>query len=196
MRWIVLFFIGLALLAVVGSCKKKASDQPNEATEVEDVLLTDEMEDALSPALSSAIKSTICLYDSVYNNNELFSFWKEYANIIKVIFTKKKDDCYVTIIDCLYYQTYLLAGYILYQKYMIVFDEYDPIEHELYIKASGYDNSCNCNLVDVEKLRHDTPPQEFHNENSEFVNYDFDGIGRRYKIHNRDSLEIVFEGFI
>ncbi|MDH6342442.1 hypothetical protein M2480_001064 [Parabacteroides sp. PFB2-12] len=190
------FFIGLVLISTVVSCKKNTSSKPEKITEIEAVTHADEMEDSLSPALYSAIKSTICLYDSVYHNKRFYSFGKEYANIIKVVFTKREDDCYVTIIDCLYYQTYLLNGYILYQKYMIVFDEYDPVEHELYIKASGYDNACNCNLVNIEKLRRDTPPQEFHDENSEFVNYDFDGIGRRYKIHSRDSLELVFEGFI
>jgi len=56
-------------------------------------------------------------------------------------------------------------------------------------------NSSGISVIDSSKLTMSLPPDIYPNEFSEAINDTFEPYGRKYKIHDNDSYELVFEGY-
>ena len=62
------------------------------------------------------------------------------------------------------------------------------------------ESKCAAFLIDKSKLITDPPksyregPGGFGDENSEFADYFYEPVGKRFRIHSADSLELVFDG--
>jgi PII-like signaling protein len=128
----------------------------------------------LSQTFWKELKIFIHEQDSLVGEN-----YSEY-NIVVVFFSETEGACFVTIATEIYYDSNHLQGYQEIDDKLIAF--YNP------------DNVCNKGIVDSSKLRTGVP-QDFPNENSPFaIHTTYDPSGKRFKIHSKDNLELVFSG--
>ncbi len=102
-------------------------------------------------------------------------------NIYIVFFSEKVDGCYITMSTAHFYDSHHLVGYIIINDKMIAF--YKP------------ESECNKGLVDITKLKKGKP-DGFIDENSEWANDIYEPNGRKYKVHSKDSLELVYSGYL
>lgn len=134
------------------------------------------------------------------------------SRLITIQIEEKENERYVNLLTYLYYDSRLLCGYEVIDGCMIAYyyTYADGINiynfHSmLETKESSEllkESDCAEFLIDKFKLTTDLPngfPEDsigYPNENSWFAsNCTFDPWGRRFLIHNADSLELVFEGF-
>ena len=129
----------------------------------------------------------------------------DFDMVIPIWAIKKGNVCSLFISNSYFYDTRFLIGYQIIENKMVAFyykyaDEkmnYSDFHKMLdTIDKSELEDESSCLdcLIDRSKLKVDYPT-DYLNENSEEVsNWFFDPIGRRYIIHNPDSLELVFEG--
>lgn len=137
----------------------------------------------ISKSLLKALDDLLIISDT--NNAE--------TNIIYLIFKKEKNECYLSIFKTYAYMSYYLKGYINYKNNIIVLYNSDyKIGSDYFI----YDYDCCTGLIDTTKLIRDIPPKDYQNENSEKGQILHDPIGRKYKIQSKDSLELVYEGYL
>lgn len=134
------------------------------------------------------------------------------SRLITIQIEEKENERYVNLLTYLYYDSRLLCGYEVIDGCMIAYyyTYADGINiynfHSmLETKESSEllkESDCAEFLIDKFKLTTDLPndfPEDsigYPNENSWFAsNCTFEPWGRRFLIHNADSLELVFEGF-
>lgn len=128
--------------------------------------------------------------------------------VIPVRIERQKELCHLFITIDNYYDSRFLIGYQLIEGKMIAyyydyFDEHTKQQDYFtrYFDSDSvkqlviFENNCSNELINVSKLER-TIPNGFLNENSnDVMNNYYEPIGRHYIIHNRDSLELVFEGY-
>ncbi len=157
-------------------CKNKTSDKRKMVINTnQKEIVKDNKTSAICPVLLNELESLIAYNDSI-NNKDEFNI-----NIYMVFFSKKVDGCYITITTVHFYDSNHLVGYTMIDNKMIVF--YNP------------ESECNKGLVDINKLEKGKPGS-FIDENSEQANDIYEPNGRRYKIYSKDSLELVYSGWL
>lgn len=162
--------------------QKKPSSEKNDVEKVavnSASYTTENVDSVLYPTLQRIIEDLTFFYDSVLYKNDRPTHTNP-RNIYRAIFGKKGNDCFITISVALVYRSYELRGYTILNNKMLVF--------------SNPENECNCGLIDTTKMSRNIPVKGYGDENSDLAYNTFDPIGRRYKIHNKDSLELVFTG--
>ncbi len=103
------------------------------------------------------------------------------TNIFLVDFYNEDSSCYVKIMRYHYYDGSKMDGYVIIKDNLIVFNN---------ISECGFDLVYSDNL-------HKNRIRDFPDENSDkAIHTDFDPIGKRFKIHNKDSLELLYFGFL
>ncbi|MDH6311926.1 hypothetical protein M2137_000685 [Parabacteroides sp. PFB2-10] len=179
MRWIVFSFVFIFFASCLSKREQLIAKENNETEALGN--------GALSLELLAQIEDLIQLYDD--RKSEISTE----TNMIKMEFRRSNGECFLVLYDMPYYQRKKLKGYEIVNSYMIY---YDDNEDELYVNMYNLDEKCNCDLVDFDKLETEPLADYTEIENSDLREGNFDPIGRIYKIHSRDSLELVFEGFI
>lgn len=130
--------------------------------------------EGLSPTLLDELNKFIAKQDTLKNENHFD------AKIIVVHFSKKDNDCYVSIGTSHFYNSQNLEGFLIIGDKMIAF--YNP------------QSECNKGLVNVSKLKAGMP-NDFPDENSDIaIHTTYDPWGKKYKIHSQDSLELLYSG--
>ena len=158
------------------SCNSKTSNEKKtDSNKKQKEMIKENKTGAICPVLYKELESLIAYNDSA-SKKDKFSI-----NIYIVFFSKKADGCYITISTTHFYDSHYLIGYIMINNKMISF--YNP------------ENECNNGLIDVVKLEKEKP-EGFIDENSEQANDIYEPNGRKYKIHSKDSLELVYSGFL
>lgn len=150
---------------------------------------------AFCPSLLKEIKAFIR-----QNGEPVIAMWIE----------DKGDDSFVFFTTALFYYSRYMHGYQIIDGRMVVYC-YNVIEgiwcdYEFVGKYQAdssellTESKCAELLIDKSKLITDLPksyyedPNGFADENSEFADYFYEPVGRRFRIHSADSLELVFDG--
>lgn len=167
---------------------------------------TNELDSEDIIAIQSFDKDT-CAYSPVLLK-EIHSFinkYDDYGMIIAIRAQKRKEQCFLFMSTELYYNSSFLIGYQIVDGKMIAYckdylDEntshynYDKQYSKIEKTELSSVDVCLSGLIDESKLKNDHP-DGYLNENSEDIKYwNYDPVGRRYVIHNQNSLELVFEG--
>lgn len=177
-------FLSFILVCLFLGCNNTSSDN-KKANSKENKMSKAAKKDAVCSVLTRELESLIANNDSIDKGSAIS------GNVYIVFFFSKETDCYVTIYQSLcYYQSfypktlsspsYDMEGFILLKNKMVAF----------YNLASG----CNKGLVDITKLEKGSP-KDFPDESSDLaIHTTYDPWGKKYKIHSRDSLELVYSG--
>lgn len=173
------YLIGIALLS---SCYNKQSNIDSKYLVYKGTIdCKEQIDDIISPLLLSVLDDLILLYDSIDNN----------TNIINLDFKKKGDDCFLKIYDLPDYYSNILKGYVHYKNWIIILYNSDyKLGSEYFI----YNYECCDGLLDTTKLVKSKPSDKYRDAYTKGPERLYDPIGRVYKIHSKDSLELVFEG--
>jgi hypothetical protein len=138
------------------------------------------IKDRKSKIISPALYKEILLFDRYADSLAIYGNYS-YTPIVFVEFELKDQECNVLIGKQNVYNRSMMNGYLKIGKKLLVF----------YSST----NSCNCGLVNNNKL-HTKLNKNHLNENSIEARYNkYDPWGRKFKIHNRDSLEFISQGF-
>ncbi|MFZ5430431.1 MAG: hypothetical protein ACOZDD_09370 [Bacteroidota bacterium] len=179
-------FISIILANLLLGCRNISSEY-RKANSAENELINCTDMDAVSSVLIQKIKGMIAYNDSIDKVSSIK------ADVFIVFFSQENAGCYVTIFQSLnYYKSFYpstlsspsidLEGYILLKDKMVAF--------------YNLGSECNTGLVDCTKLEKDNP-DVFPDENSDIVIHTtYDPRGKRFRIHSKDSLELVFSGYL
>ena len=129
---------------------------------------------AICPVLLYELEELISTRD---NDDNIAS-----KDIYVVHFEDTEEGCFVLIGASMYYRSYAIKGYLIYNKKLIVF--YNP------------ESECNIGLVDIAKLQTGKPDGYLDEYSEKAIHTTYDPRGKRYKIHSKDSLELVFSGYL
>jgi len=168
-------YISFVFACLFIGCDNATSDKKAESNTKVNKMTKIDKNDALAPVLSKELKSLIAYNDSVSKKN-VFK-----TNIYIVYFSKKENACYLIMSTAHFYDSSNLSGYTLLNDKMIAL--YNP------------ENECNYGLIDTAKLKKGRP-EGFSDENSKEAETIYEPYGRKYKIHNKDVLELVYSGAI
>lgn len=137
------------------------------------------IKDKKDKIVSPALYNEILLFDRYADSLAIYGI-SSYTPIIFVEFESKDQECYVLIGKQNVYNRSMMNGYIKLGKKLLVF----------YSST----NSCNCGLVDNNKLN-TKPNKNYSDENSIEARYsNYDPWGRKFRIYNRDSLVLIYQG--
>ena len=182
-----LIFILISFASVLVSCKNNSVKEKEVKNKKTKEMISEDKMTVIYPTLLEELEDVITYRDSIDMGSSII------GNVYIVFFSESKGDCYVTIFQSLcYYQSfypqtlshpsYNLEGYTLLNGKMIAF--YNP------------ESNCNKGLVDITKLKKGKP-KDFPGENSDIaVHTNYDPWGKKYKIHSKDSLELVYSGYL
>jgi hypothetical protein len=131
--------------------------------------------DVLGKELQKELTSFILYEDSLYRKEENYGTWDIYI----VNFFTKDDDCFVRFFSSLYYSVKDFSGYVIIENKMVAF-------YNTEIK-------CNCGLVNTSLLQH-SMTDDYPNDSRGTLT-PFEPKGKTFKIHNKDSLELVYSGY-
>jgi hypothetical protein len=182
-----IIYISFFLISFFASCVNETINKgkTDNNTKQKEILKNDKT-DAMCPTLLKEIENFITYNDSVDRGGSISE------DVYIVYLYRKKTVCYVTILQSLcYYQSLYpqsisgsscnIDGFVLLNNKMIAF--------------YNLKNDCNKGLVDITKLKKGKP-KDFPDENSDIARYTtYDPIGKKYKIHSKDSLELVYFGY-
>ena len=179
-------FLSFIMVSLFIGCNNTSSDN-KKANSKENEMTKANKTDAVCPVLLKELESLIAYNDSVDKGSTIS------GDVYIVYFSRKETDCYVTIYQSLcYYQSfypqtlssprYNIGGFILLKNKMVAF--------------YNLTSECNKGLVDINKLEKGKP-KGFPDENSDVaIHTTYDPWGKKYKIHSKDSLELVFSGYL
>ena len=167
-------FIFLVLLLT--SCnidKRKQEGLINSSLDLDSIR---NQEEVISPLLREEITKFRKYTDSINKESSINEC------VYGVDFYMVNDTCYLTIASTVFYNGKCLSGYVISDSVLIAIYNY---------------NSCNQEiLIDIAKLKKGKP-KGFPDENSDIaIHTTFDPWVKKYKIHSKDSLELVFSGFL
>jgi len=191
------------LIFIVLSCNNRQDIGNNEIVDNEEnVSVNNEIiNDGLSIEMIGIIKDMISFYDTVNYGVD--------SNILTVDFKKEKENCYFIIFEDICYH-FWLQYYTIFNNKLIAFYNVNECSSELIdttklnkfsgiplelLLALEFDSTMSASIrnEEIKELKKNmTKIEGFANES----NYKYDPIGRKYKIHNKDSLELVFTGFL
>ena len=183
----ILFIFILLLSCQISTDKEKSSN-------IAKKMIKENKTEAVCPALFIKLKSFVA-----YTNITKKEHTSE-CDVYLVEFYKDGTDCYVKISQSLWYydscfckqsfspdslnfKTTNIDGYILMKNKMLAF---------YGLKTQCKKNDCYKGLVDTTKLQNEYPNK--FPEFSDIPKTIFDPIGEIFKIHSRDSLELVYFG--
>lgn len=170
-----LLLILLFFICIVGcnTSSSRSTYLSNESIEDKNEI---ELSTIVSPSLLCELKRITENPDTLGQGNK-FDF-----KIVLVYFSETNNDCFVSVITSHFYDSEQLKGSIVLNGKMIAF--YNP------------ESSCNNNLVFSNKLNKEVRGN-FPDEHSDIAsNTSYDPHGKVFRIHNKDSLELVYSGFL
>ena len=129
----------------------------------------------LSHILHKELRDFILYEDRMFKKDESYGKW----NIYIVNFFSKDGDCFVRFFSSLYYSVEDFSGYIIIENKMVAF--------------YGTEKKCNCGLVNTSILQHSIIND--YPSDSDGILTPFEPKGKTFKIHSKDSLELVYSGY-
>ncbi|MFP4664304.1 MAG: hypothetical protein ACLFM1_07735 [Bacteroidales bacterium] len=155
------------------SCNNNDTSNNNEK-KVEQIVVKNN--NVISPVLLNELNQLIDYRDSLKKKSSIKT------DIYVVHFYKSEEGCFVLIGPSIYYRSEEIKGYTVVKDKLIV----------IYNTESG----CSKGLVDTNKLEKGKP-KDFPDENSDIaIHTNYDPWGKKFKIHSKDSLELVYSGYL
>ena len=193
----------IILILVVLSCNNKQNINNSEVIGNEEAIVNNNViNDAFSVEMNKIINEMILFYDTAGFGID--------SNIIVIDFIKEKENCYFRIYEDISYFVWLKYYTFVNNKLIVFYDINDDcicglIDTTKLIKFNGiplefifapeFDSTINMS-AHREKMKeyekHITKIKGFPDE----ANCHYEPIGRKYKIHSKDSLELVFTGYL
>ena len=167
------------------ACNSTSSD--NKKVNNKEEMIRANKAEAVCPVLLKELENIIAYKDSIDKGSTIT------GNVYLVYFSQDETDCYVTIYQSLcYYQSFYpqtlsspshsIEGYILLKNKMVAF--------------YNLKSKCNNRLVDITKIEKGNP-KDFPDEKSDVaIHASYDPWGKKYKIHSKENLELVYSGFL
>lgn len=168
----------ICMLSIIVGCNK-TKDTPIIIEEIEEIIDENaEAREIITPYLFEKLEE---FTKEINIKNEIQSKKNKLeSRVVLVFFEQDADECFLYILKSNIYISRYIKGYTILNGLMIEF--------------SSLIEGCNIGFIDESKMRKGLPtdyPDEFSKE----ANYDYSHYGKKYKVHSRDSLEVVSTGY-
>lgn len=167
----------IAVIALFGcnGVKEDCSNNNESEVEIEQQTVINHHE-----AVSANVLKTISCY--IAKNDSLLNMDSDSSQGLYVVdFYKENQECFFLIGAAQYYKSNEIDGCIYIKNNLVVFYNSDTCE--------------NYSLINIEKLGRKEDIEGYPTE-STYMDGSFEPKGNIYKIYNKDSLELVFSGYL
>lgn len=189
----VLAILMILHLCLIWSCIQQPQQENQEEKSVVLIRVDDSLADSKTPFNKSLMDEIHnCISDTNHRmQSQIYDLW----------FAKTDGDCCFAISTANFYHSRVAEGFYLIDDKLIVYYGKDVTcgaimegrINSFMDRANKVECSITC-LIDSTLLRKDCPG-DYPDENSEQALYtQFDPYGKIYKVHNCDSLELIYQG--
>ena len=191
----ILTIIGLLQLCLIWGCIQQPQREKQEDTVADQIMDDESLADDELPFSKSLVDE---IQQSISDTNHLM-----WSDIYGIWFAKTDGDCCIAISTANFYHSQVAEGFFLIDDKLIVYYGTDVISGAIlegridpFINRK---NKAGCNiscLIDTTLLLKECPA-DFPDENSDEALYTlYDPYGKIFKVHNCDSLELIYVGFL